>query len=192
MGNCYWCGCELNENTSPEHIIKKSFGGNITSRKILCDKDNNHLGITIDDRISNEMDYMYDSLMFDEKSKKRITLYNMDGERVLFGVGLRPLPFLKLKANGEEKIEYFNTVEEMQNRASMLKKQLEGKNEIWNLNMVELPKTSSKYYFHKDRQAKFGSEDYYLSFVKIAIEFFLYKGGDIKYVNHAINVLKKM
>jgi hypothetical protein len=191
MANCYWCGCELNEQTnSIEHIIKQSFGGTITSNKILCKTHNNYFGITIDARISNEMDYMYDSLILDLKSKKRITLYNSTGEEFQFGTGLRPLPYLKFEVDGKKVKEYFDTEEEMQKRASVLQQQLEGRKETWDLNFIELPKTASIYYFNKDKQAKFGSDDYHLSFIKIAVGYFLDKNGEQKYIDHAIDVLK--
>jgi hypothetical protein len=61
IGNCYWCGCALYKENKPEHIIKKSFGGAITSNRILCDAHNNLLGSSIDKRISDELEFLYDS-----------------------------------------------------------------------------------------------------------------------------------
>lgn len=43
MAKCFICGCELDENTKPEHIIPNGIGGKLKSKEILCDKHNNEL-----------------------------------------------------------------------------------------------------------------------------------------------------
>lgn len=43
MAKCFICGCELDENTKPEHIIPNGIGGKLKSKEILCNKHNNEL-----------------------------------------------------------------------------------------------------------------------------------------------------
>lgn len=43
--NCYFCGCELNEqNRSMEHIVSNALGGKIKSNELLCKTCNNTMG----------------------------------------------------------------------------------------------------------------------------------------------------
>jgi hypothetical protein len=191
MNECYWCLKELDANTAPEHIIKASFGGSLTSNKILCNTHNNYLGSTIDQKISMELDYLYDSLSSTSNSTKKIKMYKADGTPVLFGVGLKPLPFLKFKIKGKEKIEYFDSWEEMRAKGAILKEQLTKRGEKWEYVEVENPELKSLYFFHPDRKKKFGSEDFYLSFLKIAISFYFHKKGERQFVEYPISVLKK-
>lgn len=43
MAKCFICGCELDENTKPEHIIPNGIGGKLKSKEILCNEHNNEL-----------------------------------------------------------------------------------------------------------------------------------------------------
>ena len=43
MAKCFICGCELDENTKPEHIIPNGIGGTLKSKAILCNEHNNEL-----------------------------------------------------------------------------------------------------------------------------------------------------
>lgn len=43
MAKCFICGCKLDENTKPEHIIPNGIGGKLKSKEILCNKHNNEL-----------------------------------------------------------------------------------------------------------------------------------------------------
>lgn len=43
--NCYFCGCELNDqNRSMEHIVSNALGGKIKSNELLCKTCNNKMG----------------------------------------------------------------------------------------------------------------------------------------------------
>lgn len=190
MANCYWCGIELSDTTRWEHIIKESFGGKLKSRKVLCSKHNNELGNAIDNRISTEMNYLYDSLML-YKTGKRIRLYKKDGTSAIFGVGFKPLPYLEYNIEGKDYEQHFDTEKELIKKAEQLRKQLKGKGEIREFRWKDLPSTSSEYFFHESGQVFWGTQDFFLSFIKIAIGFFIHYDGEKSYVEHAIKVLKE-
>jgi hypothetical protein len=194
MATCYVCGDSLHEKTRPEHVIKKSFGGSIASRKLVCDKHNEEFNRDIDKEISDELDWMHDSLVQDKKSKKRIILHDIHtGEEVPFGVGLRPL--FPLKYYDNEKLirtEYYDSKEDAKKKAEKYsqqrKRQTKDNKEEWKFSEIEQPGISN-YHFYKGGIAGFGSIFFHKTFLKSAINFYLYHGGDKKFIERAINVL---
>lgn len=56
MDCCIFCASELDEQTSPEHILLQSMGGRKTTDRVVCNKCNNQFGSGIDNALAKSVE----------------------------------------------------------------------------------------------------------------------------------------
>lgn len=194
MSNCYWCNVSLTkENHSEEHIIKQSLGGKLQSPNLLCVKCNSDFGHKLDSKFSEELDYIPIGLNLPIKNvkKKHVGMYKENGEKVRLAPGLKLTSYITYSEGDEVKKIPNIKVEDLETQAFKKIQELKkrGKGDYKAIE-VKLPKVRSTYYFHKDGEAEFGSINFHMGFLKMAINFSILNKIETKYLEYPIEVLK--
>jgi hypothetical protein len=92
--DCYSCGNQITkENSSQEHIINNSIGGNLISIDLLCKKCNSQFGDTIDAELSGQLGEISALLGVNRNraaAEPRIKMISTSGEIKEVGPKLKP------------------------------------------------------------------------------------------------------
>ncbi|MBN8586095.1 MAG: HNH endonuclease [Ignavibacteria bacterium] len=197
MANCYICETELNkDNSSNEHIILNACGGRLTSNDLLCVKCNSEIGEKIDAILAKQTNDLANLLLI---KRHRGEAQSIRAEHVSTGrefyleYGGKPIavkPHIEI-----EDIEKGKKISIKARSRSELKKILTGlKRNYPQLNVEDALGKAKHFREYLDEPLNFdtmiGGSDVLPSIVKIAINFYLLKGGDRKYIKDLIPYLK--
>lgn len=196
MKKCYICGEKLTkDNTSVEHIIPNAIGGKLKSKELICKKCNSKLGDSMDNELAKQFEFFSNFLNIDrERGKPNDIIFteketNMEYRRKANGEFL-PKNDLEIKKEIMDDVRigfYISST----NKKNIYKKceEISKKYKIRNEDI----ENSLKYTKHNLNEMHisltFGGKNIQLALYKIAISFFIYSGGDMKYIEHLINCL---
>lgn len=183
MKTCYCCeNLLLKENFSVEHIIPNSIGGKLKSNDILCNNCNSILGAEIDDELAKQLNFIMNFFMIERdrgKSQPIIGRTDKGDEYILNGIEIKSRPKISVKkesvsfsGNDEKDLKvYFK---------GLLKKYPQ-------LNIDEIISKANKGKFYLNTPIKLdlnvGGEKLFRAISKIAVNFFIYNGGERKYIS---------
>lgn len=195
MKKCYICCEELTkDNDSVEHIIPNAIGGKLKSKELICKKCNSKLGHSTDNELAKQLEFFTNFLNINrERGKPNDIIFTEKGTNKEY----------RRKANGEfipkNKVEVKEIIEgnkRILNIISTNKKNVlkEAEHIYKKLNLKNKDiENDLKYTKHNLNEMHtsltFGGENIKLALYKIAINFFIYSGGDEKYIKHLINCL---
>ncbi|WP_432632226.1 HNH endonuclease [Brachyspira sp.] len=198
MKKCYICGEKLTkDNTSSEHIIPNAIGGKLKSKELICKKCNSKLGDSMDNELAKQLEFFSNFLNIDrERGKPNDIIFteketNTEYRRKANGEFL-PKNDLEIKKEimDDGKIRFYIS---STNKKTVLKKgeEISKKYEITNEDIENRLKYTKHNLNEMRISLTFGGEDIKLALYKIVINFFIYSGGDIKYIEHLINCLRQ-
>ena len=195
MKKCYICCEELTkDNDSVEHIIPNAIGGKLKSKELICKKCNSKLGHSTDNELAKQLEFFTNFLNINrERGKPNDIIFTEKGTNKEY----------RRKANGEfipkNKVEVKEIIEgnkRILNIISTNKKNVlkEAEHIYKKLNLKNKDiENDLKYTKHNLNEMHtsltFGGENIKLALYKIAINFFIYSGGDRKYIEHLIDCL---
>jgi len=203
--NCYYCDKELREdNKSKEHIIPDSLGGKgFYSYDLLCKKCNSDLGSTVDHDLIEQIGFYADiiNVSRDRRSEKLISGLTAEGERYTFSKGLKPAyEFTFEYAKGKFFTVYCQTEEDVYKIARKKIKELQKKGEKIDIEeelkrMRREVKPGKKVFFTNKllkeyNKLKIGSSKFFKGVAKIAVNYYIYNGGESKDISVPIDYLK--
>lgn len=198
MKKCYICGEKLTkDNTSVEHIIPNAIGGKLKSKELICKKCNSKLGDSMDNELAKQLEFFSNHLNIDrERGKPNDIIFteketNMEYRRKANGEFL-PKNDLEVKKEimDDGKIRFYIS---STNKKTVLKKveEISKKYEITNEDIENRLKHTNHNLNEMYTPLTFGGKNIQLALYKIAINFFIYSGGDIKHIEHLINCLRQ-
>jgi len=197
LDNCYSCGCELTiENRSIEHIFPNSIGGRLTSTKLLCKDCNSNFGSNPDSELAKQFNIFTNYLVIKRKrgNPSPIELINeKTGNKISMdykGLPIMEKPIVhETKENGLIK---FSIKSRSMEEAKKIIKGLSRKYKKINYNevfkqakIVETEVTDPLY-----AAFSIGGEESFPAILKIAINYYVMKTGDVNSVHDAISDLK--
>lgn len=193
---CYSCKNLLDlENKSEEHIIPNSIGGKIKSYWLLCRNCNSRFGNTIDSDFAKSYEDIVAMLNLKRDRPKEYIVKNLkssDGESYHLINGRSPTPVKptinidrednKLQITARDRAHLDEIISGLKRKFpnlddSKLEEKLSGQNTY-----LESPLTL---------KMKFGGEGYLLALAKMAVNFYLYQGGNQIFLKEIIDVLNK-
>ena len=196
MKKCYICGEELTkENASVEHIIPNAIGGKLKSKELICKKCNSKLGHSMDKELAEQLDFFSNFLNINRDRGKPNNIIFIEKETNMEYIRKANGDFLPKKDvevkkeimdNGKIRFHISST-----NKKNILKKikEISKKHNITN-EYIENDLKYTKYNLNEmHTYLTFGGENIKLALYKIAINFFIYSGGDRKYIEHLIDCL---
>ena len=196
MKKCYICGEELTkENASVEHIIPNAIGGKLKSKELICKKCNSKLGHSMDKELAEQLDFFSNFLNINRDRGKPNNIIFIEKETNMEYIRKANGDFLPKKDvevkkeimdNGKIRFHISST-----NKKNILKKikEISKKHNITN-EYIENDLKYTKYNLNEmHTYLTFGGENIKLALYKIAINFFIYRGGDRKYIEHLIDCL---
>lgn len=193
MKKCYICCEELTkDNDSVEHIIPNAIGGKLKSKELICKKCNSKLGYSMDNELAEQLEFFCNFLNIDRERGKPNDIIFIENEtnreyiRKAIGKVLPKDSFKKYSCNNKLIFEISSTdknfilkkIEEISKKYNIVNKDIENDLKYTKHNLNEMHTSLT-----------FGGENIKLALYKIAINFFIYSGGDEKYIKHLINCL---
>ncbi|TXJ57854.1 HNH endonuclease [Brachyspira aalborgi] len=193
MKKCYICCEELTkDNDSVEHIIPNAIGGKLKSKELICKKCNSKLGYSMDNELAEQLEFFCNFLNIDRERGKPNDIIFIENEtnreyiRKASGKVLPKDSFKKYSCNNKLIFEISSTdknfilkkIEEISKKYNIMNKDIENDLKYTKHNLNEMHTSLT-----------FGGENIKLALYKIAINFFIYSGGDEKYIKHLINCL---
>ncbi|GAB6392981.1 MAG: HNH endonuclease [Treponematales bacterium] len=198
MARCYLCKQELTkQNETIEHILLNSIGGRITSSKILCKDCNSKFGSSFDAELSKQLNFYANFLMITRErgnpppvlmvNEKTGEKYYIDHE----GVPIIEKPIVKQEKTAN-KVGISITARNMEEARSILN----GLSKKYkNLNVDEALKQA----VHVEKQITeplsikltVGGKESMPAILKMAINYYVEKTGDIESISCAIEELKR-
>jgi len=193
MSKCYICGCDISkENESEEHIFLNSIGGNLRSKDLICVICNSEFGNKIDAALSKQLNIFANMLNierdrgvpqpFNVIDKKNDTLYSYEP-------GGKPKmikPQIK-KGNNEYKIVCSDI-----KQAKQILNGLKRKHPQIDVDEVLEKSEKKKEYIdnHVAANICLGGNKEFRAICKIAMNYYLYAGGNCDYIKHLIPYIK--
>lgn len=207
MSYCYICGQEL-KNKNDEHVIPNALGGRLKTKNIICSFHNNMLS-DLDNYLCQDLAFLTNFVNPHRDNNKntipkvKMKYENVDLYREANG-DAKGLYFRADEANGVLTLDVIlchsaNSEAEKDNLRE-LKKRLKGaarqfqKDNNWvKMAYERILAESSTYSATEPLFSSFTinkSKKLFLSFLKIAIGYFLYSGGNCADIQNAITILK--
>jgi len=193
---CYGCNEEINEkNESAEHIINNSIGGHLKSKKLICKTCNNKFGNTIDAELEQQIG-MFTGLLGITKDRETNShdyrLTTADGEVTRVGKKMKPLNKLKFKLPDRE-VLLFATDENYEKLKNRKQKELDQHFKTEFKETIEPPDKKIYYIGNKLTDEighiAFGGKPYFQSIAKMCLNYYLFKGHNIKYCKEIIQFI---
>lgn len=197
MTKCYKCETELTStNETEEHIILNACGGRLKTKDLLCNTCNSQFGETFDNELAKQTNDIANLLLIKRhrgepqaiKGKLKST-----GEDYYLQYGGKPMlakPVITEEINGE-KVEISITArdeKEMKTILSGLKRKRFPELDVeQSLNTANYIKEYLNEPIHF--RSTIGGKKVFKSITKSAINYFIYKGGDRKYITHLFSYL---
>ena len=201
MHKCWRCKFALTEeNNSVEHIIPNALGGRIKAKNLLCKRCNNIFGETIDVELIQQVGHVA-TLLGVKRDRPNANAFvigkKANGEDVRVGPKLRPFSVLLLNTPDGKEISFYKSTEnEMVSYARGHKRRMESKGiKVDWREWTELP-NDEKVYFPNNKSTTFnnsgyGGKDFYEAIAKIAINFYLMKGGKSEFIEEVIQFVSQ-
>lgn len=195
---CYRCDKNITkENASEEHIILNACGGRLKSKKLLCKPCNSIFGEAFDFELAKSTNVIANLLGIkrqDGEPQPIITTNSLTGEKYYLENGGLPIqikPNIKIVPDGDGKTRI---KVEAKNRKE-LKKTLEGlKRKYPDIDVQKaLASATEEKKYIKDLfqiNSNIGGTEDFKSIAKTAINYFIYKGGDCKYIKSLLPYLE--
>lgn len=198
MSECYSCGEKLtDENRSDEHIILNACGGRLSSEELLCKECNNHFGSTDDAELARQTSQLANILHVkrDRNTPPDIkATVTSSGERIIIpfeGALAKVKPVIEDRLEGEK---VYLTIEARDlKQFEQIAKGLKRKYPGLPLDRLLSDAQHGQQYLNDSvsLQEKIGGEAAFRAVAKAAVNFFIFRGGDRKYVNHLLPYLKR-
>jgi len=199
---CYLCNEELiGTNRTREHIIPGALGNNAVSETILCGRCNNGLASRIDAAFIRTYAYLYSLLQEarpDTNRKNKLTAKTKSGEEIEMAAGMVPYSQIEivLPDGSIQKISCPAGEEEakIRKRLGQLKvkfPEIDVDKYISNMQIEAKPIDELVYFSNYDTEHSIaGGPEFFRGIKKIAINFYLSKGHDRRYINGIIYQVK--
>jgi hypothetical protein len=197
MAYCYSCEKELTSlNSSEEHIILNSCGGRLKSRELLCKSCNQNFGTEFDSELARNTNVFMNLLNIKREKgsvqpiKGKFSTTNMSAIMKTIRKG----PVLKSPIIKENRLGDMMHVSVKARNDTEAKKILLGlKRKYPKINIEELINSSKNKPEYIQSSMEFsiesGSSNERKAFIKTAINYYVYSGGDRRYVSHIIPYL---
>jgi len=197
LDNCYSCGCELKfENRSIEHIFPNSIGGRLTSTKLLCKDCNSNFGSKPDLELAKQLNIFSNYLMVKRKrgNPSPIELINeKTGDKI--SMDYEGMPIMEkpiVHETKENNLIKFSIKSRSPEEAKKIIKGLSRKYKKLNYKEVFKQAKNVETEITDPLYVTFsvGGEESFPAILKIAINYYIMKTGDVNSVCDAINDLK--
>lgn len=196
MSNCYICQAELNEgNKYTEHIILNAIGGKLKSRDIICKECNDTNGDKMDGQLASALNVFsnFFDVDRDRKSPPAIEAIEKDTGSTVFIDTDDTQTIALTKPTVEESGGKVNIHGRFNNKKE-LKKFLEGvKRKYTELDVDKALSNAekvSKFIEYEPIEFSVGGPEHFLSILKTAINFYIFKGMPRSEILHLISVLQ--
>ncbi|MBB3185920.1 HNH endonuclease [Microbacter margulisiae] len=196
MAKCYKCEVELtSDNESEEHIILNACGGRLKPKNLLCKTCNSGFGDSCDKILADSTNDLSNLLLIKrhrgepQSIKGKLTSTGEDYYIQYGGDPMMSKPIISEVVDGE-KVELSITARNEKEYKQILKGL---KRKYPQLNIEEAIKTAEYKKEYLDDtihfQSTIGGKEVFRSITKSAINYFIYKGGDRKYIVHLFDYL---
>jgi len=197
MSNCYTCNVELDKsNQSIEHIIPNAIGGRLESTDLLCRDCNSKYGYKSEAKLMSQLNFYANFLMIkrDRGNPQPVIMENQKNGKK-YSVNHEGIPTIdKPIFNHEEKdgkIHFSITARNMEEGRKIIKKLSK---QYKNMNVEEILKEAenSEEYIKEPlhKTITIGGKDVLPAVLKMALNYYIFKTGDILSVKDAIEDLK--
>lgn len=201
--NCYRCGAELTIlNRSPEHIIQQAIGGTIVGWELLCRPCNNIFGEEIDAPFTHFTSYLYRLALQARptaRNKDRLVGVTESGAKIGFGRDMRMDTLVQIDLADGTSVSFSAKPEDAERKA--LEKLQELKNERPEIDSEKVLANAVRgenvmeelVYFtnHDTKTSMNGGPSFFRGIKKIAVNFYIHKGGQQEYVQDVIEQIKQ-
>jgi hypothetical protein len=199
---CYLCERELNDsNRTKEHIIPGALGNNLISESILCGECNNGSASRIDAALVKSLSHLYSLLQEARPStnkKNKLIGLTESGEEIQFTAGMVPYTQIAIKLPDGTVHEMSCPAGEEISKIRKRLRELKGKfpeididEYISNIQNEYKPIDELVYFSNHDtKHSIVGGPDFFRGIKKIAINYYLSRGYDRKYINGIIYQVK--
>ncbi|MCM2535160.1 HNH endonuclease [Neobacillus pocheonensis] len=183
---CYVCENYLTkENETEEHILLNAIGGKLKSRALLCKDCNSKFGSKIDDKLAQQLNPIVNLLNVKRDRGKPQNIKGKYGNRDII---IEPNGNMKLARTYIDKGEKLAHIEASSLREAT--KALEGLKRAYpHLNIEEAiknAKRSKDYLPYVTVNMNFGGKEIKQSICKMAVNFYIFQGGDPKIIKHLL------
>ena len=197
MSNCYICNVKLNDsNKSIEHIIPNAIGGRLTSKDLLCKDCNSKYGQDSEAKLMSQFNFYANFLMIKRQrgNPQPVIMENQkDGKK--YSVNHEGMPTIDKptinKVEEDGKLHFTITARNMKEGREILNRLSK---KYKKLNVDEILKTAKEFdeYIQEPLHYKIvtGGIDVLPAVLKMALDYYIFKTGDIFPVRNAIEDLK--
>lgn len=188
--NCYVCGTALvKENETEEHILLNAIGGKLKSKKLICKSCNSDFGSAIDNSLAKELNPIANQL---DIKRDRGNPQNVKGKYNNKDILIEPGGKLKLaRAYTEKDGNMFHIEASTERQAREALKGLKRKHPEINIDeQIKNAKRGKSYLPSVTINMNFGGEETRRAFCKMAVNFFIYNGGNPEEVKHLLPYIK--
>ena len=193
---CYICGSSLNDNnSSEEHIFLNALGGKLKARNLLCKQCNSVFGDDIDSELARQFNFIANMLnierdrgkpqSFDAVDCQDGTVYSLEPG----GVPILKYPVIK-KEIQKTKTRFTIRARDVKQWRAVAKGLKRKYPDIDNNKSLTNIKKERKYLDNElSFKIEFGGGKAFRSLCKSAINFYLYKDGNLANIRHLIPYL---
>jgi len=193
---CYVCDEKINkDNESEEHIIINAIGGKLKSKKLICNTCNNDFGEDIDSHLAKQLNDFSNMINIkrDRGKPQKIKAKKMSGEDFHLDIGGKPMmanPIVNQIEKGDK--TEISVVARDEKELKRILKGLSKKYKDLDANDLFEKATWSSDFFNEKLQFsnKVGGKESFKAVCKCAINYYIYKDGDISYIKHLIPNIK--
>ena len=200
--NCYLCDVELTEqNRSDEHIIPSALGNNLTDSDLICRSCNNGLASQIDNALIEQVGGLYELVLQARPGTRADAVTNGrldDGTPIKFIGELHPQIPVQIHLPGIAPVKFVAVRDKVEAVAREKLTQLKGRFKdldvekmLANMEIVEYP--DRLVFFGNSKipgVSEVGGLPFFRGIKKTAVNFYLQKGGDKKYILDIIDQVK--
>lgn len=196
MAVCYICNENItNNNSSLEHIIPNSLGGNLKSRNLLCKECNSNLGSNLDAELAIQLNLIANMLNIERDRGKPQSFEASNkytDEKYRFLPGGKPeliRPNIEINKNDKKTKIKVNARDEKQAREVLqgLKRKYNIKEDDLKNIMDSFKLQEKPFKEHITVDQKFGGEEALKSVAKIILNYYTYTGQDIKWISEFVD-----
>ena len=193
---CYVCDDEINEeNESEEHIIINAIGGKLKSKKLICTICNTDFGEDIDSYLAKQLNDFSNMINVkrDRGQAQIIKAKKMSGEEFHLDIGGKPRmpkPIVKQIEKGDQ--TEISVVARNEKELKQILKGLSKKYKNFDADDLFEKATWNSSYFNEKLQFGnvVGGKESFKAVCKCAINYYVYKNGDISFIKHLIPNIK--
>lgn len=187
---CYVCGVEITkENETEEHILLNAIGGKLKSKKLICKGCNSDFGSEIDDSLAKQLNPIANLL---DIKRDRGNAQNVKGKYNNKDILIEPGGKMKLaRAYTEKNENMFHIEASSERQAREVLKGLKRKHPDINIDeQMKNAKKGKSFLPSVTINMNFGGEETRRAFCKMAVNFFIYNGGNPEEIKHLLPYIK--